>query len=289
MNPRAPREFLKAHAVIARSWAIGKILDTHRHDPTGKRKVDNTVIDWADTDSHHGFHVCSDDHCQRYQGIGNLTPSVEAAVESTRGMYLADSGNMPADTRFSKCCGGKTELYSTCWQDTDYPYLQSVDDPYCDLSDMDEDSRNKFLDCVLKDYDRNLGTLHDWEVTTSTFRVAYNLKSMLGIDIGEISDLIPLRKGASGRISLMEIIGKKGKITVGKELLIRRLFSTSTLYSSAFSIRNENGLLTLTGKGWGHGVGLCQIGAARMATLGFDFKKILEHYYPATYLRTQRD
>ena len=285
MNPDAPFEFIKAHAVIARSWALGKILGTHLSDCMGKHNDKGMVIDWADTESHHGFHVCSDDHCQRYQGIGNLTPVVEEAVAETEGMYLADSESMPIDARFSKCCGGRTELFSTCWQDVDYPYLQSIEDPYCDLSGMSDRDRDRFLDKVLKDYDRDLGALHDWEVLTSTLRLRSNLKDMLNIDIGEITDRHPELTGPSGRIHRMRITGRDGEVTVGKELLIRRLLSTSTLYSSAFTITNDHGLLKLTGKGWGHGVGLCQIGAARMAALGHDFRSILSFYYPGAKLK----
>lgn len=284
MNPDAPFEFIKAHAVIARSWALGKIIGIHRNDCKGKVKGKDLVIDWADTESHHGFHVCSDDHCQRYQGTDYITSVVEDAVAETDGMYLADSENLPIDARFSKCCGGRTELFSTCWQDVDYPYLQSIEDPYCDLSGMSERDRDRFLDKVLKDYDRNLGTLHDWEVLTSTLRLRYNLKEMLGIDVGEITDIHPEMRGPSGRIHRMRITSRDGEMTVGKELLIRRLLSTSTLYSSAFEIKKDNELLKLTGKGWGHGVGLCQIGAARMAALGHDFRSILSFYYPGAKL-----
>lgn len=282
MNPEAPMEFMKAHAVIARSWALGKILDIHPHDSEGKVDSPDMLIDWADTDSHHGFHVCSDDHCQRYQGVGNLNPRVEEAVEATAGIFLADSEGLPADARFSKCCGGKTELFSTCWQDRDYPYLQSVDDPWCDLSGMSGDERDDFLNRVLKDYDRSLGGLHDWEVMLSPRRVAYNLLDGYGRDVGKLTGIRPLRRGASGRISLMEISGSKATVRVGKELLIRRLLSTSALYSSAFTTdwNGHDELMILKGKGWGHGVGLCQIGAARMAMNGHDFKSILFHYYP---------
>lgn len=282
MNPLAPPEFLKAHAVISRSWALGKILGIHQCDDYGRIDNENTFVGWDDTASHYGFNVCSDDHCQRYQGLQPISKEALKAIHETEGEVLKDLNGNLIDARFSKCCGGQTELFSTCWQSRDETCLKSISDPWCDLSSLPLDEREAILSIILKDYDKistyNYG--YSWETETSKKTVGENLKKHFGRDIGDIILLEPLERGPSGRISLLRLHGTKSTLDIGKELWIRRLLSDNHLYSSAFYIEDHSQTLLLKGKGWGHGVGLCQIGAANMAINGFNYKEILSFYYP---------
>lgn len=281
MNPSAPIEFLKAHAVISRSWAYGKIMDIHPCGHEGKENTENRIIGWDDTASHEGFHVCSDDHCQRYQGIQPISRESLSAIRETRGEVLTSSEGSLIDARFSKCCGGNTELFKTCWQNIDASCLKSFEDPWCDLSQLEPTSRSILLSSVLKDYDlATEGYGHRWKVEVSKSEISKNIKEKFGRDIGKIKNLEPLHRGPSGRIDLIKIIGSKGDLKLGKELWIRRLLSPSHLYSSAFEIKDMGSSFQLSGKGWGHGVGLCQIGAANMAFNGYSYKDILSFYYP---------
>ncbi len=280
MNPEAPLEFLKAHAIISRSWVVGKILDSHLKSDEGKVNNPEMLIGWDDTGSHHDFHVCSDDHCQRYQGIQPISQEAENAIRSTAGLVLRNSSGDVIDARFSKCCGGMTERFSSCWQNIELPSLESFKDPWCDLSSLPEDKKGKILQSVLKDYDLATKGGYRWKETISKEKIRKNLSCKFNRDIGKILSLTPLKRGDSGRITLMEIRGENGILKIGKELWIRRLLSESHLFSSAFDIFDKGDYFYLKGKGWGHGVGLCQIGAARMAYEGYNFKEILQFYYP---------
>lgn len=285
MNPAAPIEFLKAHAVISRSWVAGKILDTHKYPESGHIESDSVLVGWDDTESHSGFHVCSDDHCQRYQGLQPISEEARLAIRQTEGMVITSPAGEIVDARFSKCCGGKTELFSTGWQEYSPFGLESFDDPWCDLSDLPESERQLLLASILKDYDLSTeGYGYRWNTTVSKEEIRQRLKQAFNRDVGEIISLEPLKRGPSGRISLIRIRGSEADIELGKELWIRRLLSPSHLYSSAFEIADCGQFLQLSGKGWGHGVGLCQIGAANMAFHGYSFREILSFYYPGTQL-----
>lgn len=283
MSKDAPIEFLKAHAIVSRSWAVGKVMRMHYNGGNGKKDSGEIYVDWADTATHHGFDLCNDDHCQRYQGMSDMNPAVEEAVESTAGVILSDRNGIPADARFSKCCGGTTELFSTCWQDLDIPYLMSFHDPYCDLSDMSAEARDALLSSILKDYDSDTD-FYRWEKEVDRSLVVSNIKTATGRDIGTIDGISVLERGPSGRIKFIRFDGSTGSVTVGKELAIRRIFSDSHLYSSNFEIDADYKGFHLIGRGWGHGVGMCQIGAARMAAEGHGFEDILRFYYPGTIL-----
>lgn len=284
MNPTAPLEFLKAHAVISRSWLVGKLESAHPSASNAKIHTADTVIDWADTDDHHGFDVCADDHCQRYQGDARVNYAALKAVEETHGLILADSAGNVIDARFSKCCGGRSERFSTCWQPIDFDYLTPVDDPYCDLSKLTEAERRKVMETILVSYDRATHDFHDWEAEIDAADVEKRLTERYGFRTGRILDLQPGERGDSGRLRTLRIVAENGVFTVGKELAIRRLLSDSCLYSSWFDIERRGTRFHLTGHGWGHGVGLCQIGAAVMALQGHGHRNILSFYYPNTQL-----
>lgn len=290
MNPAAPVEFLKAHAVISRGWALRMIdrkSDGPASDPNMKisKEGDNYIIrGWEDVGDHCGFDVCSDDHCQRYQGIQENNSALSGIIDSTRGLALLDRDGDVADTRFSKCCGGNTEIFSSCWQDTDYDYLPNIRDPYCDLSNQPGHIAARLLTNAFKDYDAATKDFYKWEVSVEKSEVRRNLKQKFAIDIGDILSAEPMEWGSSGRIITMRVIGDMGEAIVGKELMIRRLFSDTHLYSSAFTLRDDGDSFLLSGQGWGHGVGLCQTGAAVMAEKGADFREILNFYYPHTQL-----
>lgn len=287
MNANAPEEFLKAHAVISRSWVMAQVMPP-------KHLADHTFINtptelrrWYDRDTHTDFDICADDHCQRYQGCTKAsTPQVEAALRATRGEVLA-FGNELCDARFSKCCGGVTELFSTCWQDTDLPYLQAVADPYCGRA------TDEILSTALNNYDRTTTGYYRWRVEYSAAELSAIIRDRSGLDFGDIIQLNPLHRGPSGRIDRLEICGTRLSLIIGKELEIRRTLSRSHLYSSAFTVEavepDTQGIpqrWILSGRGWGHGVGLCQIGAAVMAAEGHDYRSILNHYFPGSRLIT---
>ncbi|MBO6238262.1 MAG: SpoIID/LytB domain-containing protein, partial [Bacteroidales bacterium] len=228
---------------------------------------------------HKHFDVCADDHCQRYQGLTMAVgDNVRTAIDETWGQVLRYDGAL-CDTRYSKCCGGRTELFSTCWEDVDYPYLQSVEDPWCDCEN------DAVLSQVLNDYDQTTRDFHDWTVRYGADELAALVRERTGIDFGEIRALEAVERGPSGRIKYLRIVGSKHTEVIGKELRIRRALSTSHLKSSAFEAdRDPAGAWILRGRGWGHGVGLCQIGAAVMADRGFTYRQILQHYYPGATL-----
>ena len=253
MKSSASIELLKAHAVISRSWLKARLKD-HKA-------------------GHEHFDVCADDHCQRYQGLTMAVgDDVCRAIDRTWGQVLEYGGDI-CDTRYSKCCGGRTELFSTCWEDVDLPYLQSVEDPFCDCEN------SSILSQVLNDYDLHTADFHDWTVQYTTDELSELVRTRTGIDFGTIVALEAVERGPSGRIKYLRITGTLREEVIGKELAIRKALSSSHLKSSAFEIEKTPDGFVLKGRGWGHGVGLCQIGAAAMAAQGYDYRQILSHYY----------
>ena len=278
MKATAGVELLKAHAVISRSWLLAQMQ--RREDSGEKRdgffsfiKKDDELIRWYDREDHTIFDVCADDHCQRYQGITKQTSkAVEQALKATRGQILCYEDEI-CDARFSKCCGGVTEEYQYCWEDTPKPYLISVEDPFCNTDDK------AILAQVLNDYDQETNDFYRWKVEYTVDEISALINEKLKDDFGTITDLIPLERGKSGRIWKLKIVGTKKTFTIGKELEIRRALSESHLYSAAFDVEKTPNGFRLIGKGWGHGVGLCQIGAAVMGQQGYTYEQILLHYY----------
>jgi len=259
MNANSPMELLKAHAVISRSWAI-RAMQKPNHD---------------------GFHVCADDHCQRYEGLRRMNERAVQAVRETTGQVLTYNGEI-CDCRYYKCCGGRTEIWRTCWEDIDVPYIRSVSCDYC------KSPSPKVLRLVLNDYDQETKDFRDWRVTYTAEELSEIIRRKSGIDFGEIIDLIPLKRGASGRIYELKIVGNKHTEIIGKELKIRLWLSRTCLYSSWFevekSIQSSAVRFQLSGHGWGHGAGLCQIGAAVMASEGHKYEDILSYYYVGSQL-----
>uniref|UniRef100_UPI0040253AB9 DUF4922 domain-containing protein n=1 Tax=Candidatus Cryptobacteroides bacterium TaxID=3085639 RepID=UPI0040253AB9 len=296
MKASAGLEFLKAHAVISRSWVMAQVEHRQSHvsrTPGPSCPVSEPVegaeeyIKWFDHDDHTLFDVCADDHCQRYQGLTMAVgDTVRKAVDQTWGLVLTSEGKI-CDARFSKCCGGRMELFSTCWEDKDYPYLQPLPDTadcveggdvFCDTKD------EKILSQVLNDYDLETKDFYRWTTEYSRTDVSELVRRRSGIDFGTIRDLVPIERGPSGRLKRLKVVGDKKTMVIGKELIIRRWLSESHLKSSAFDIKWVGDRLVLDGSGWGHGVGLCQIGAAVMAAKGYTFDRILLHYYPGSTL-----
>lgn len=310
MSATSSLEFLKAHAVISRSWLLAQIEHRRSLNPGGNGffsfiKKDDELIRWYDRDDHTIFDVCADDHCQRYQGITKaVSPHVKEAVRDTAGQILMYGGDI-CDARFSKCCGGVTEEFQYCWEDKQQPYLTALRDvadaaaPIPDLTAEDEADKwirssepafcnttdKKVLSQVLNDYDQETADFYRWHVEYTQEQLSGLISSNLKLDLGSIIDLQPVARGKSGRIWKLKIVGTKGAFTIGKELEIRRVLSETHLYSSAFVVdRNDihNGIpqrFVLTGAGWGHGVGLCQIGASVMGEHGCKYDDILLHYY----------
>lgn len=296
MKASAGLEFLKAHAVISRSWVMAQVEHRQSHvsrTPGPSCPVSEPVegaeeyIKWFDHDDHTLFDVCADDHCQRYQGLTMAVgDTVRKAVDQTWGLVLTSEGKI-CDARFSKCCGGRMELFSTCWEDKDYPYLKPLPDTadcveggdvFCDTKD------EKILSQVLNDYDLETRDFYRWRTKYSRTEVSDLVRRRSGMDFGTIRDLVPVERGPSGRLKRLKVVGDKKTMIIGKELIIRRWLSDSHLKSSAFEVHWDGDHLTLDGSGWGHGVGLCQIGAAVMAAKGYTFDRILLHYYPGSTL-----
>ena len=299
-------ELLKAHAVISRSWVLSAIGSATPSSSatfyTDRSDTDDPVyIRWYERDAHRLFDVCADDHCQRYQGIPSQEPpALRKAIDSTAGEVLVYDGKI-CDARFSKCCGGYTERFSSCWAEVDYPYLTVLPDsdgsrlqPITDeamarsfvLSSPDvfcNTADSNIIRQVFNDYDRSTESFFRWKVTYSVDEISEIVASRSGIDFGSILDLVPVQRTASGRIVRLRIVGTRHTATIGKELEIRRWLSRTHLYSSAFVVdRDDCGRFVICGAGWGHGVGLCQIGAAVMAHKGYSYRSILRHYYPHT-------
>ena len=309
MSATSSLEFLKSHAVISRSWLLAQIenrdrKNVHKSLQQNFTTDENCIIRWYDREDHKLFDVCADDHCQRYQGITKASnPSVAKAVKETEGMVLM-YGDEICDARFSKCCGGVSETFDTCWEDKDYPYLQPVIDnsENNDIPDLSIEENaekwirttpaafcnthdEKVLKQILNNYDQETTDFYRWKVKYSQKEISELIHRKTGIEFGDIKDLIPMQRGKSGRISRLKIVGTLRTVTIGKELEIRRALSESHLFSSAFVIDKTEvagsvpSEFTITGAGWGHGVGLCQIGAAMMGEKGYSYDKILLHYY----------
>lgn len=309
MSATSSLEFLKSHAVISRSWLLAQIenrdrKNVHKSLQQNFTTDENSIIRWYDREDHKLFDVCADDHCQRYQGITKASnPSVAKAVKDTEGMVLM-YGDEICDARFSKCCGGISETFDTCWEDKDYPYLQPVidDSENKDIPDLSIEENaekwiratptafcnthdEKVLKQILNNYDQETTDFYRWKVKYSQKEISELIHRKTGIEFGDIKDLIPMQRGKSGRISRLKIVGTLRTVTIGKELEIRRALSESHLFSSAFVIDKTEvagsvpSEFTITGAGWGHGVGLCQIGAAMMGEKGYSYDKILLHYY----------
>ncbi len=299
MSASCPMELLKAHAVISRSWMWFPKEQSHAlqeraagQSQLGTAGESREIIRWYGREAHPGFDVCADDHCQRYQGITKaFSPSVSDAVRATAGEFLFYDGSI-CDARFSKSCGAMTEVYSTAWDDQDIPYLTSLYDgpgpspsldsetlirsnvrAYCNTRD------SKLLSIILPGFDQETQDFYRWCVEYTPEETQRLIQSKLNVDLGPITGLQPLSRGPSGRIHRLKITGERGDLVIGKELEIRRALSPSHLYSSAFVVDREAGKFILRGAGWGHGVGLCQIGAAVMATQGKNYREILGHYY----------
>ena len=324
MSVTASLELLKAHAVISRSWLLNK-LRVENGELGVTVQPDNAahsqLIKWYDHEAHKNFDVCADDHCQRYQGITRASTSrAIEAVSATRGETLMYEGKI-CDARFSKCCGGAFEEFQNCWENVRHPYLIGQRDSqttnklpdltieaeadkwirtspvaFCNTQDK------KILSQVLNNYDQETADFYRWKVSYSQEELSELIHKRSGIDFGKLIDLIPVERGTSGRLVRLKIVGTLRTLTIGKELEIRRTLSTSHLYSSAFVVDKEYkeedrkykekeqeipSRFILTGAGWGHGVGLCQIGAAVMGEQGYKYEEILSHYYPGSMIERQ--
>lgn len=318
MSATSSPELLKAHSVISRSWLLAQMEKRRQISSEGSGYqtscvTEEEIIRWYDREDHTGFDVCADDHCQRYQGITKII-SAEAleAVGATAGQVLTYGGEI-CDARFSKCCGGISEQFDKVWEPVFKPYLTPVTDkeplghdPVADLTveELAEawikgapdafchtlDSR--VLAQVLPGFDQKTTDFFRWKVTYAQEEMSELISRRSGIDFGSILRLEPVLRGASGRLLKLRIIGTKKRLVVGKELEIRKWLSPTHLYSSAFIVeygKEENGIptsFTLMGAGWGHGVGLCQIGAAVMGEMGYSYREILSHYFRHTTLET---
>lgn len=315
MSAKASAELLKAHAVISRSWLLSQLEQKGKNSYQKSEFVESETerIRWYDREDHTNYDVCADDHCQRYQGITRAsTPQVKEAIRATRGEVLISDDEI-CDARFSKCCGGMLEEFQYCWENSPKRYLiglldwktnrQGGEQPQnkdCGDLRIEENSRawilgnppafcntsNKdVLQQVLNDYDQETADFYRWSVSYTTTEISQLIHKRSGIDFGEIQDLIPLERGVSGRIVRLKVVGSKKSLIIGKELEIRKSLSPSHLYSSAFVVEKTSDGFTLHGAGWGHGVGLCQIGAAMMSEKGYLYTEILSHYYPNTTLK----
>ena len=318
MSATSSLELLKAHAVISRSWLLAQMKKRREVAESGNNffsftKKEDTLIRWYDREDHTLFDVCADDHCQRYQGITKETsPHVAEAIRQTKGQILMD-GEEICDARFSKCCGGITEEFQYCWEDTPKTYLTAVRDialgvehTLPNLTNEEEAEKwirfnppafcntqdKKILSEVLNDYDQETANFYRWKETLSQEKLQQLIADKLKMDLGAILDMKAVERGKSGRISKLQIIGTEKTFTIGKELEIRRTLSDSHLLSSAFVVdkydKDEQGVpqrFELIGAGWGHGVGLCQIGAAVMGEQGYHYDAILLHYYQGAEIK----
>ncbi len=316
MSANSHAELLKAHSIISRSWLLAQIKPwkKDRRKPSFDIQTiggSKQLVRWYDQESHAGFDVCADDHCQRYQGAAKAaSPEVYEAIRATFGQVLGFGGEL-CDARFSKSCGGMTESFDAAWEDVKLPYLAASYDgekfpsefnlpltgeanaeawirhsppAFCDTNDQN------ILGKILPDFDQETADFYRWRVVIAQEELQELLLRKLGVDFGAIYKLEPLERGGSGRIVRLRIAGERETMIVGKELEIRRALSPSHLYSSAFVVETDEAggktpaQFRLIGAGWGHGVGLCQIGAALMAERGYDFRQILGHYYRGAQL-----
>lgn len=324
MSATASLELLKAHAVISRSWLLNKLkvangklkVIMHPDNTTNFElsTLPSQLIKWYDHEAHKNFDVCADDHCQRYQGITRTsTPQAIEAVFATRGEVLMYEEEI-CDARFSKCCGGAFEEFQNCWENVKHPYLIGQRDSKTEtrLPDLTKEAEadkwirtspaafcnthnKQVLSQVLNNYDQETTDFYRWRVCYSQQELSELIHKRSGIEFGKIIDLIPVERGTSGRLVRLKIVGTLRTLIIGKELEIRRTLSSSHLYSSAFVVDKEYkedekeipSRFILTGSGWGHGVGLCQIGAAVMGEQGYKYKEILSHYYPGSAIEQQ--
>ncbi len=310
MRATSSLELLKAHAVISRSWLLAqmeqrKAENSNLVNQPSLFKTDNEIVRWYDREDHKHFDVCADDHCQRYQGITKAANKhVVEAIKQTAGEILTSRGEI-CDARYSKCCGGAVEEFQYCWEDIRKPYLQALPDTMPDATSLPNltneavarqwilSSPNAFcnttdqkvLSQVLNDFDQETTDFYRWTQIYSQAEVKQLLEEKLAMQFGDIIDLIPMERGKSGRIYRLKIIGTQRTLIIRKELEIRRALSKSHLYSSAFVVEKvdiKDGVpqqFIIKGAGWGHGVGLCQIGAAMMGVQGYRYDEILLHYY----------
>ena len=308
MSAEAPLEFLKAQAITARSWLVAMLAKkkTVRSNPASK--TENEIIVWQDVNDHEGFDVCADDHCQRYQGITRIiSENVHKAIKDTRGLFLVYAGEI-CDARYYKSCGGQTEIFSTAWEDKSPDYLKSVTDDVGQYPPIQSEAQaegwftgrpqafcnttaKELLGRILSDFDQETLDFYRWQVIYQRRDLQEIIRKKSGIDFGILQNLIPLERGPSGRIFKLKIEGSRKTMIVGKELEIRRWLSESHLLSSAFVVSIERATtgeisrFILSGGGWGHGVGLCQIGAAVMASKEFKAEEILAHYFTGAILK----
>lgn len=303
MSATASEELLKAHAVISRSWLLAQMaknkeITTSKSTYSAFTENEQERIKWYDREDHINFDVCADDHCQRYQGMTRQsTTKVREAIEATWGELLKYDGKI-CDARFSKSCGGAFEEFQNCWENVRYPYLAKQRDSkrITELPDLTQEEEafkwitgspeafcnttdKEILSQVLNNYDQETTDFYRWRVEYTPEELSALILKRIAIDFGLVTDLIPVERGTSGRLIKLKIVGSKRTLTIGKELEIRKALSPSHLYSSAFVVLKENGKFVLVGAGWGHGVGLCQIGAAVMGAQGYKYKDILLHYY----------
>lgn len=301
MSATASEALLKAHAVISRSWLLAQVVKQKEVDETYQSvcETEDELIRWYDREDHLHFDVCADDHCQRYQGITRVgTKQAVEAVRATRGEVLLYE-NEVCDARFSKCCGGVVESFEHVWEPIPKPYLVPLYDAaneslegldlteeeqavafikgnsatFCNTKDA------KVLAEVLNDYDQETQDFYRWTVRYTQEELSRLIKKRSGVDYGKVTDLIPVERSNSGRLKKIKVVGEKRSKIIGKELEIRKTFSESHLYSSAFVVEREGTDFILDGAGWGHGVGLCQIGAAVMGAGGYTYTEILQHYF----------
>jgi len=307
MNACSPLEFLKAQAIAARSWIFSRIKKKKKRKKENEHEKmeEGEIMRIYGNEEHELFDVCADDHCQRYYGITKFaSEEVEIAVEETRGLVLM-YGKSLCDTRYSKCCGGITEEFSTAWDEKKVPYLKSLADSKWDIPPLRTESdverwvnssphvfcnvkHRGSISKILSAMDLKTEEFFRWKVSLSSEELEELIRRKTGVEIGEIKNIQPLSRGPSGRIKRLLLEGSKGRLVVGKELEIRRVLSQSHLLSSAFIVKkdlNKKGHLRaieVLGAGWGHGVGMCQIGAANMAFMGYNFREILKHYFKGT-------
>lgn len=313
MNAAAPPEFLKAHAIASRSW-LAAMQERERKEKQRGRAAPRTIqtqdglLRWYDREDHDLFEVCADDHCQRYQGVTKIiSDGAAAAVRATRGVFLVYQNEI-CDARFSKACGGLTENFENCWEERRVPYLQCIADAERTYAPLQSEaqaanwilskpdvfcntSSGKILQQILPSFDQETADFFRWTIVYDREELENILRHKSGFDFGALRALIPVQRGPSGRIIKLKIVGSKQSLLVGKELEIRRWLSRSHLYSSAFIIKTDGeaaGLprkFMLHGAGWGHGVGLCQIGAAMMAINGRQAEEIVRHYFRGAQLK----
>lgn len=303
MNSSLPLEFLKAHAIIARSWILSFVKKKDQKNQRDKIiSTNHEIIRWYSREGHERFDVCAGDHCQRYQGLpqGGFS-RIKEAVEGTRGEVLLYRGEI-CDTRYSKACGGITENFETAWEDRHIPYLQSISDapiPFHPLRTEEEAEgwilskpeaychvkENTLIEKILPELDHQTRDFFRWKVEYNQKELEEILQEKSGYDFGILKEIVPLERGPSGRIKRLRILGSKLNLDLGKELEIRRWLSKTHLLSSAFTIKRDGSRWIFYGAGWGHGVGLCQIGAAVMSLRGFSAEKILKHYFQGVEIK----